>query len=288
MATRTQQIGAFLAPLGIAACGAVGFAAATIALRDTGWIDPSHGSRDADLIPTTVLMGLWATIALAIAGGASGLIWRWRLPTGALAPAAAWAAAALAACPFLDWNLSPNRSDFAQTGPAIGVWLIVGVCALIAPRRTEGGPLGGWWTVPARVLVAWALTYGVAWASITLIVLSPLQAVEDVIMFGLLGLAGVACVGVLAAAIAAIGPIEPGPQFAAFLAAGAGITVSLPDTFKDLKRAVERVLEDGASLYSVSGMLGPVLVASGFVALAGLVSAVAIWLRYRHNARSGA
>ena len=286
MATRTQQIGAFLAPLGVAACSAVGFAVFTVGLSGAGWIDPIGEGRLVSLIKMSVLSLAWAVGAVAIAGSASGLIWRWRLAVGVLVPAGAWAAGTLAACPFLGWNLLPSAWELSSTGPAVAVWLIVGVCALVAPRRSAGGRFGGWWTVPARALVAWAFTYGALWCCLAVLSLVQPDQIGDVILFGLLASTALGTGAALAGAGAAIGPIEPGPQLLSVFIAAAGVPLCLPSSNRQLARVARRIATGQWEMEPIlDDLLFPVVMAS-FAAVAWGTCAVLIWLRSRHHARS--
>ena len=288
MATRAQQIGAFLAPLGIAACGAVGFAAFTAGLRGTGWIDPIGEGRLVSLIKMIVLSLAWAVGAVAIAGGASGLIWRWRLPTGALAPAAAWAAATFAFCPFLGWRLLPGEWRVALEGPAIGVWLIVGVGALVAPRWTARGLLAGWWTVPARVFVVWALAYGTLWCCSAVSAIARPDPSGDVVYFGVLVLTMLGCGASLAAAGAAIGPSEPGPQLLSAFLVAASSPLCMPALNRQLARVAERIAAGRWGPDPILDDLLPSMVIESIAAAAWACCAVLIWLRSRHRVRSAA
>ena len=289
MATRAQQIGAWLAPLGVAACGAVGFGVFTIGLRGTVWLHSSRGVDPAALIWGIVVVAIWAAGAFASAGIASAAIGCLRLPTGALAPAFAWVASALAACPLLGWDVHPKEWRLSQTGPAVAVWLIVGVCVLVAPRRTAAGRLGGWWAVPARALVAWSLTYGALWGFLAAFVLAGMNQINSAVVgIGLLSLMVLGTGAVLAVAGAAIGPLEPGPQlFSAFIAA-AGVPLCLPESTRQLTRAARRVVEGRWALDPLLDDLFPSAVIASFAAVAWVACAVLIWLRSRHRARSAA
>jgi hypothetical protein len=199
----------------------------------TGLVLANHLLPSASLRGDTLAVAMAAWVAAAAACAGTLRLSLRRLPPSALETGTGWVAGALVAAAVLGWGLWPPNHDFRASGPVLAVWLAVGSLTLCVG---QGGEARGWWSVPSRMAVGWAVTYGGVWLFVAAMMVSA-DARTPAGLHLALAIGSLLSVGVVFALVCGgLGPSEPRHQTIASWLTQPLVVITGPGAVDELER----------------------------------------------------